>query len=147
MNEGTKYYIVEASALPEIFHKVCEAKSLMEKGKAKTVADAVGAVGISRSAFYKYKDAVRPFYDMGVRKIITFHIMLEDRPGVLSGMLKIFAKNGANILTINQTIPINGQAALTVSAETAGMKTGLDKFMDMAQGLDGIVRIELLARE
>ncbi|MBR5478859.1 MAG: ACT domain-containing protein [Clostridia bacterium] len=147
MNDGTKYYIVEASSLPEVFHKVCEAKSLMEKGKAKTVADAVSMVGISRSAFYKYKDSVRPFYEMGVRKIITFHIMLEDRPGVLSGMLKIFAENGANILTINQTIPINGQAALTVSAETMNMKTGLDKFMDIAQGLDGIVRIELLARE
>ena len=147
MNEGAKYYIVEASALPEIFTKVCEVKRLMDTGKFKTVSDAVGEVGISRSAFYKYKDVVRPFYEMTVGKIITFHIMLEDRPGVLSGVLRTFADFGANILTVNQTIPINGQAALTISAETAGMDVRLEKFIDVARALPGICRIELLAGE
>lgn len=147
MGESARYYIVEESALPDIFPKVVEAKRLMTSGKAKTVSDAVGAVGISRSAFYKYKDVVRPFYEMAVGKIITFHIMLEDRPGVLSGVLRAFAESGANILTVNQTIPINGQAALTISAETAGMNTPLEKFITIAEALDGISRIELLAGE
>ncbi len=147
MEENAKYYIVKASALPEIFSKVVETKRLMSSGKAKTVGDAVCATGISRSAFYKYKDAVRPFYEMLGGKIITFHIMLEDRPGVLSGILRAFAESGANILTVNQTIPINGQAALTISAETAGMSTPIEEFIRTAEALDGVSRIELLAGE
>ena len=147
MGESARYYIVEESALPDIFPKVVEAKRLLMSGKAKTVSDAVSAVGISRSAFYKYKDVVRPFYEMAGGKIITFHILLEDRPGVLSGVLRTFAETGANILTVNQTIPINGQAVLTISAETAGMNIELEEFIRVAEELEGICRIELLAGE
>ena len=116
MSAKTKYYIVAAEALPEIFIKVAEAKRMMQTGEAGTVGAATRAVGISRSAFYKYKDAVQPFNNMKAGRIITFYTMLKDSPGVLSNVLSIFAGSGANILTINQSIPTNGCAAVTVSA-------------------------------
>ena len=147
MSEKNKYYIVEASALPEVFHKVCEAKHYLSSGKAKTVNDAAAKAGISRSAFYKYKDAVKPFYEMSSGRIITFQIMLEDQPGVLSGVLGHFAKSGANVLTINQSIPVNGQAAVTISAESANMKVQLEKFILKALQLNGVLHFEPLAGE
>ena len=147
MKEDKNYYIVDKSVLPEIFLKVMDVKNLLESKKEKTVQDAVNCVGISRSAFYKYKDVVRPFYEMVGGKIITFHIMLEDRPGVLSGVLRVFADSGANILTVNQTIPIGGEAALTISAETAAMSISIAEFMKIAEALPGISQFELLAGE
>ena len=108
MGTKTKFYIVSADALPEIFIKVAEAKRMMQTGEADTVGAATRQVGISRSAFYKYKDAVQPFNNMKTGHIITFYAMLKDNPGVLSNVLSIFAGSGANILTINQSIPTNG---------------------------------------
>lgn len=99
-----KYYIVSADALPEVFLKVAEAKRMLQVGEAATVGEAARQVGISRSAFYKYKDAVQPFQDMKAGHIITFYALLRDNPGVLSSCLSIFAGSGANVLTINQTI-------------------------------------------
>ena len=147
MSEIPQYVLVDINVLPEVFEKVLHAKLLLAKGIAKSSADACRLAEVSRGAFYKYKDAVRPFYEMLGGKIITFHIMLEDRPGVLSGILRAFAESGANILTVNQTIPINGQAALTISAETAGMSTPIEEFIRTAEALDGVSRIELLAGE
>ena len=121
MPSKTKFYIVAAEALPEIFIKVAEAKRMMQTGEADTVGAATRMVGISRSAFYKYKDAVQPFNNMKAGRIITFYTMLKDNPGVLSSVLSIFAGSGANILTINQSIPTNGCAAVTISAETSDM--------------------------
>ena len=109
-----------ANALPEIFVKVAEAKRMMQTGEADTVGAATKQAGISRSAFYKYKDAVQPFNDMKAEHIITFYCMLKDNTGVLSSVLSVFATSGANILTINQSIPTNGCAAVTISAETSG---------------------------
>ena len=100
MGAKTKYYIVAAEALPEIFIKVAEAKRMMQTGEAGTVGAATRAVGISRSAFYKYKDAVQPFNNMKAGHIITFYTMLKDSPGVLSNVLSIFAGSGANISAI-----------------------------------------------
>ena len=145
--ETNKYYIVEASALPEVFRKVCEAKQYISSGKVKTVNQAAEKAGISRSAFYKYKDAVKPFYEMSSSRIITFQIMLEDKPGVLSGVLAHFAKSGANVLTINQSIPVNGQAAVTISAEIGNIKIQLDKFISKALLLSGVLHFEPLAGE
>ena len=105
MGRAIKYYIVAAEALPEIFLKVAEAKRMMQTGEADTVGAATRMAGISRSAFYKYKDAVQPFNDMKAEHIITFYAMLKDTAGVLSGMLSVFAASGTNILTINQSIP------------------------------------------
>ena len=110
MSQSAGYFIVEASAMPEIFRKVAEAKRLLETGEETTVNGAARAVGISRSAVYKYKDAVRPFNDMLHGRIVTFQTMLRDEPGILSGLLNVFAGTGVNILTINQNIPTNGCA-------------------------------------
>src|SRR5574344_928061 len=98
-----KFYIIAAEALPEIFIKVAEAKRMMQVGEVDTVGAATKRVGISRSAFYKYKDSVQPFNDMKSEHIITFYGMLKDNPGVLSGVLTTFADSGVNILTINQS--------------------------------------------
>ena len=145
MGAKTKYYIVAAAALPEIFIKVAEAKRMMQTGEADTVGEATRQVGISRSAFYKYKDAVQPFNDMKTGHIITFYAMLKDNPGVLSNVLAIFAGSGANILTINQSIPTNGCAAVTVSAETSDMEITLEELISQAAALEGVVRFEIMA--
>ena len=119
-----KYYLVEAGVLPEVFIKVTEARELLETGEVRTVAEAVERVGISRSAFYKYKDSVMPFRDMRHGSIVTFNALLRDKKGVLSSLLAIFADAGANILTINQSIPNNGTAPVTISAITENMSGG-----------------------
>ena len=145
MNTSAKYFIVEAAAMPEIFRKVAEAKRLLETGEETTVNNAARAVGISRSAFYKYKDSVRPFNDMLHGRIVTFQIMLKDEPGILSGALNIFAGTGFNILTINQSIPTNGCAAVTISAETSEMEETLEQLLADVSAVDGVVRFEVLA--
>ena len=105
MARKIKYYLVAAEALPEIFIRVAEAKRMMQTGEADTVGAATKMAGISRSAFYKYKDAVQPFQDMKAGHIITFYALLKDNPGVLSNFLSIFANSGANILTSTRPSP------------------------------------------
>ena len=145
MAPATKFYLVSADALPEIFIKVAEAKRMLQSGEVRTAGDAARAVGISRSAFYKYRDAVRPFNDMKTGRIITFYAMLKNNPGVLSNVLSIFAGSGANILTINQTIPTNGCAGVTISAETSDMVDGLEELMSRAAAAQGVLKFEILA--
>ena len=145
MAREIRYYIVAAEALPEIFVKVAEAKRMMQTGEAATVGAATRMAGISRSAFYKYKDSVQPFNDMKSEHIITFQCMLKDNTGVLSSVLAVFAASGANILTINQSIPTNGCAAVTVSAETSDMTISLEELMAQASAAPGMVKFEILA--
>ena len=140
-----KYYIVSTEALPEVFIKVAEARRMLQVGEAATVGEAARMVGISRSAFYKYKDAVQPFQDMKAGHIITFYALLKDNPGVLSNFLSIFANSGANILTINQTIPTNGCAGVTISAETGDMSEELDDLMTRAAAAEGVLKFEIMA--
>lgn len=145
MAKSPDYYIVEAGALPEIFRKVVEARRLMDTGEAETVNQAVQATGISRSAFYKYKDAVRPFQDMLHGRIVTFQLLLKDEPGLLSQVLNRFAGSGVNILTINQGIPANGCAVVTVNAETSDMAGTLQELLEEVSGVKGVLRGEILA--
>ncbi|MFI3313441.1 MAG: ACT domain-containing protein, partial [Eubacteriales bacterium] len=107
-----KYYIIEASALPDVFLRVAEAKRMLEVGEAETVYDATTAVDISRSAFYKYRDCISPFQNLMAGRIITFQLTLLDKAGILSQIMNIFATNGANILTVNQSIPSGSCAAV-----------------------------------
>ena len=139
MGKSPSYFIVESSALPEIFLKVAEAKRLLETGEVDTVHLATRRVGISRSAFYKYKDAVLH------GRIVTFQFLLKDEPGVLSAVLNIFAQTGGNILTINQSIPSNGCAAVTVGAETSGLRIALEELLNQALEIEGVLRCEILA--
>lgn len=140
-----KYFLVEAKMLPEIFIRVARAKELLETGEAATVAEAASMVDISRSAFYKYKDAITPFQDLERGRIITFHITLRDKMGVLSSVLSVFSGSGANILTINQSIPINGIALVTISVETAGMQITSEELLHELQGTGGVKKVEVIA--
>ena len=145
MSGPAKYFIVEADAMPEIFRKVAEAKRLLETGEERTVNRAVQAVNISRSAFYKYKDAVRPFHDMLHGRIVTFQVLLRDEPGILSGVLNVLSGTGLNILTINQNIPVNGCAVVTMTAETSALGGSLEDVVDRAAQSPGVLKCEILA--
>ncbi len=144
MVKSPKYYLVEASALPEIFLKVAEAKRLLATGEAATVNEATQITGISRSAFYKYRDSVLTFHNMMTGRILTFQLVLHDVPGVLSGILKTFADFFANILTINQTIPSGGCALVTISAETTSMSESVEVLLGCLSKTDGVVKAEIL---
>ena len=145
MSITPKYYIVDAKALPEVFLKVAEAKRMLETGEASTVGEATRQAEVSRSAFYKYKDMVMPFNNMRSGRILTFSTLLKDKPGVLSTVLAIFAASGANILTINQSIPTNGCAAVTISAETSDMTESLEELVHQVSSENEIIRFEILA--
>ena len=140
-----KYYIVEASALPEIFLKVAEAKRLLQTGEAATVNDATQMTGISRSAFYKYRDSVRPFQNMMTGRAITFQFMLQDQKGQLASLLQIFTDHKTNIQTINSIIPTNGCALVTISAETIDLTVSLEEFMQELSRVPGVSKTEILA--
>lgn len=131
--------------MPEIFRKVAEAKRLLETGEASTVNAAAQAVEISRSAFYKYKDAVRPFNDMLHGRIVTFQVLLKDEPGALSGALNVLAGTGVNILTINQNIPVNGCAVVTMTAETSAIQNSLEEILASLDSGPGVIKCEILA--
>lgn len=145
MQDQQKYFIVEASALPEIFHKVIEVKRLMTRQEEHTINSATQAVGISRSAFYKYKDVVHPLSDMLNGRIITLQLLLKDEPGGLSRVLNLFAGTGANILTINQNIPNDGCAVVTVTAETSSLNIALEDLVSSLKQCSGVLSCELLA--
>lgn len=145
MANSPRYYIVEESALPEVFLKVVEAKRLLSTGEATTVNDAAKMTGISRSAFYKYRDTVLPFQNMMTGRILTFQLLVHDEPGVLSGILKTFADFCANILTINQTIPSGGCALVTISAETMAMAESPEELLRTISKNNGVVKAEVLA--
>jgi len=145
MEKKNKYYVVRDKALPEVLQKVVEVKRLLETDKNMTVQEAAEQVGLSRSSFYKYKDAVQPFQNMKAGRIITFYTLLKDTPGALSNILSIFANSGANILTINQTIPTNGCAGVTVTAETSEMHESLEEMMTEITAAEGVLKFEILA--
>ncbi|MCC8356555.1 MAG: ACT domain-containing protein [Oscillospiraceae bacterium] len=141
----TKYYLVSGDALPEVFIRVTQARELLDTGQAQTVAEAAERVGISRSAYYKYKNAVMPFQSVGAGRIITFQIMLRHQMGVLSEVLGLFADTGANILTINQGIPTNGAAPVTVTADTADMEITTETLLARLEGTEGVISAAVVA--
>ena len=145
MTTKPEYYIVEASALPEVFVKVAEAKRLLSTGEAATVNEATRMTDISRSAFYKYRDSVMPFQNMMNGRIITFQLLLHDQPGMLSEILTIFADRKANIMTINSIVPSNGTAVVTISAETMDLTISLEELLDKLSGISGVLKAEVLA--
>ena len=145
MANSPKYYIVEASALPEVFLKVAEAKRLLSTGEAATVNEATRMTDISRSAFYKYRDAVLPFQNMMTGRIITFQFLLQDEAGMLSTILAKFADFSANIITINSIVPTTGCAVVTISAETMDLSISLEELLHMLRSMPGVIKAEILA--
>ena len=147
MREDKNFYIIDKNVLPEIFLKVMDVKNLLESGREKTVQEAVSKVGISRSAFYKYRDAVFPLYENTRGKTVTFATNLDDTKGVLSCVLNGIASASANILTINQNIPSNGIAMVTISIETDAMDRDLGCLVEELQQIDGVQTFKIIARE
>ena len=147
MNRDSEFFLVDSSVLPEVFAKVIDVKKLLAREKTKAINEAVREVGLSRSAYYKYKDYVLPFYETSRGKVITLFFVLEDFSGILSGIINQIALAKANILTINQNIPINGLADVTISIETAGMVKDIKDMMDEINRIAGVRRQEILARE
>lgn len=147
MADNSKYYVVKQKALPEVLLKVVEAKKLLESEKVVTVQEATEQIGLSRSSFYKYKDDIFPFHDDTRGKTITFVIQLDDEPGLLSQILKQIADYNANILTIHQTIPINGVALLTLSVEILPESKDVSEMIEEIEVKDGVHYIKILARE
>lgn len=145
MAQTGKYYIVDSAVLPEIFIRVVEAKRLLDTGEAATINQAAAKAGISRSAYYKYKDMVRPFHDMLSGRIVTVRLTLKDQPGVLSDVLNIIASLGGNLLTINQSIPSGGAAAVAVSVETSDLTVSLEELLSRTAQVNGVLRYETLA--
>ena len=145
MANNPQFYIVEASALPEVFLKVAEAKRLLSTGEASTVNEATRRTDISRSAFYKYRDAILPFQNMNTGRIVTFQLMLHDKPGVLSSILSVFARYNANLQTINSITPTNGCAIVTITAEASDMTVPLEELLDSLKKTQGVIKTEILA--
>lgn len=147
MAEPTKYFVVTKKAVPEVLLKVVEAKRLLESGKVPTIQDAADEVGISRSSFYKYKDDIFPFHDNAQGKTITLSLQIDDEPGLLSDVLKVIADFGANILTIHQSIPINGVASLSVSVQVLQTTKDISVMLDEMENRSGVHGVKILAKE
>ena len=147
MAEANKYFVVTKKAVPEVLLKVVEAKRLLESGKMPTIQDAVDAVGISRSSFYKYKDDIFPFHDSTQGKTLTLSLQIEDEPGLLSDVLRVIGQFGENILTIHQSIPINGVAALSVSVQVLQNTKDISQMIDAMEKRSGVHCVKILAKE
>ena len=145
MDNSSKYYVIEASALPEVFLKVAEAKRLLSTGEVSTVNDATRITGISRSAFYKYRDAIMPFRQIMHGRVITIQLLLQDEVGALYKLLPIFVEHKANIQTINSIVPTNGCAVVTISAETIDMTISAEELLQLLRSTKGIVKADILA--
>ena len=147
MEDKSKYFVVKQKAVPEVLLKVVEAKKLLESERAITVQEATDKVGISRSSFYKYKDNIFPFYDNTKGKTITLVVQMDDEQGLLSDLLHVVAVYRANILTIHQSIPVNGVATLTLSVEIRENTGNVSGMIEELEDLNGIHYVKILARE
>ena len=147
MGETTKYFVVKQKAIPEVLLKVVEAKRLLVSEKVLTIQEAVDAVGISRSSFYKYKDDIFPFHDNSQGTTITLTFQMDDEPGILSDVLKIIAEYRANILTIHQSIPINGIASLTLSIQVLQTTGDISRMIEQLEGQPSVHHVKILAKE
>ena len=147
MGEATKYFVVKQKAIPEVLLKVVEAKRHLESEKDLTIQEAVDAVGISRSSFYKYKDDIFPFHDNSQGTTITLTFQMDDEPGILSDVLKIIAEYRANILTIHQSIPINGIASLTLSIQVLQTTGDISRMIEQLEGQTSVHHVKILAKE
>lgn len=147
LDTKAEFYVVDKRVLPRVFEKVIQAKMLMETNSAKTVQDAVNAVGISRSVFYKYKDYVTALGENSRGRVMTLAFNLADNPGLLSNVLNVIAGHKVNILTINQTIPINSIAFVTISVDIGNQPVDIVGLIDRLKEIDGVMTLKIIARE
>jgi len=144
MDEKPKFLLVDSRVLPDVFYKVVYAKRLLAKGKARSSSEAAKMADISRSAFYKYKDCVFPYESKMGDSIATFSATLEDEPGVLASLIAELYRVGANILTVNQNIPVDGVAPVTISCRTMGVVMGDDELIAVLRSIPGVVEVRKL---
>lgn len=144
---NSEFFLVKADVLPDVFNKVMAVKRLLSTGKADSVNVACNTVGLSRSAYYKYKDAVLPFYETSRGRMVTLIFAVENFPGILLGIINALAKVKANVLTINQNIPINGLADVSISIETDRMTQTLEKLLEDLGKIPGVRSYKILARD
>ncbi len=147
MAEKSKYFVIREKAVPEVLLKVVEAKRLLDSERVPSVQEAVDRVGISRSSFYKYQNDIFPFHDEAKGKTVTFVLQMEDEPGLLSLVLNSVAEFGANILTIHQSIPINGVASLTLSIEVLPTTGDISSMIQKIEEQKGVHYLKILGRE
>lgn len=147
MKEKGQYYVLKEKAVPDVLLRVVEAKRLLDSGKITSVQEVTERVGISRSSFYKYKDDIFPFRETAKGKTITMVIQLDDEPGLLSVVLKTVAEFNANILTIHQSIPINGIASLTLSVDVLAQTGDIAEMVEHIEEQKGIHYVKILGRE
>ena len=147
MKDKMQYYVLKEKAVPEVLLKVVEAKRLIDSGKTASVQEATESVGISRSSFYKYKDDIFPFHETTKGKTITMVIQMDDEPGLLSGVLKTIADFHANILTIHQSIPINGVASLSISVQVLSTTGDVSRMLETMEERRGVRNVKILAKE
>ena len=147
MKKQTKFYLVKEKAVPEVLLKVVEAKRILNSEKSATVQEATERVGISRSSFYKYKDDIQPFHEQAKGRTVTFIVQMDDKPGILSDILRTVADFHGNILTIHQSIPINGIATLTLSVEILTEAGDAEDMVDQMTQQEGVHDLKILGRE
>ena len=141
------FYLVEASALPEVYHKVLAAKELLDSGGARSVSEAVGKTGLSRSAFYKYKDMVFTFHEKSRARVLSLTFTLRDEPGVVSGLLNIVAQVQCNVLTLHQGLPSGGTATFSISVETQSAVVDNDEIIRQLSTARGVLEFKVLGSE
>jgi len=146
MKNNRQFYIVSEEILPEAVVKTALVKEILAKGEAETINQAVDIVGLSRSAFYKYRDGIFPFYQERKEKIVTLNMILDHRSGVLSGVINTIAEFQGNILTINQGLPLQGMANVTVSLETAQMQVNIPDLLNCFLAIPGVLKAELVGQ-
>ena len=147
MKDNRRYFVVTEKAVPDVLLKVVEAKRLLDIQQYDTVQEAVEAVGISRSSFYKYKDDIFPFKEKTKGHNITFIIQMDDEPGLLSAVLRAIAQFHGNILTIHQTIPLNGVASLTISVDIAEDRGDASEMINEIESRQGVHYFKILGQE
>ena len=147
MADNTNYYVLREKAVPEVLLKVVEANRLLDSGKIESVQEATEAVGISRSSFYKYKEDIFLYHEEKKGKTVNMVIQMNDEPGLLSTVLKLIADAKANILTIHQSVPVNGIATLTLSADIFPDTDDVDEMAKQIESVNGIHYVKILARE
>ena len=147
MTKKTKFYLVKEKAVPEVLLKVVEAKRILDAEKMTTVQEATERVGISRSSFYKYKDDIQPFHEQAKGRTVTFILQMDDTPGILSDILKTVADFRGNILTIHQSIPINGIATLTLSVEILPEAGDAEDMVAQMEQQKGVHYLKIFGRE
>lgn len=141
-----KFYLVREDILPEAIKKTIKVKEILKHHQTKTINEAVQMMDLSRSAYYKYKDYVFPFYDVTQGKIVTLSIMIFDKPGELSQVLNTIAVNNGSILTINQGIPLQGMADVSISIETKEITIPVDELIKKLEKLSGVSKVKIIGQ-